>query len=71
MSIDGDGNMYALNKHLDEVDKAEAAQEAFEASVSDQLQKLSELVCEIKASANDFWGYDMSELADELIKDNS
>ena len=67
--MDTDGNTYALNKYLDGIDAAEAAQENFEASIQDELQTIDEAIKSIMHMADNYEGYDMMEVARDIIKE--
>ena len=64
-----DGNTYALNKHLDEIDEAEKAQEHFESSIQDELKAIDDAVGSIRNIAENYEGYDFSDLIKEIIEE--
>lgn len=64
-----DGNTYALNKHLDEVERCEKAQERFDKDIDALLQEMEDIYFEIRTLANDYGGYDLSEYAKETVRE--
>ena len=64
-----DGNLHALNKHLDEVEAGEVAQEHFESSIQDELLAIDEAIGAIRNIAENYEGYDFSDLITELVGD--
>jgi len=64
-----DCNEEALNKYMDEVEAAEKATEDFLEAIADELEVISDAVYNIKQTAKNNEGFDMSETIDEAIKE--
>lgn len=62
-------NTYHLNKYLDKQEEAEKALESFEASIADSIQIIEDEIKSILTSADDFYGYDFTEDAKEMIRE--
>lgn len=62
------GNTYALNKHLDEVEKCEKAQELFDRDIESLLQDMEDIYFEIRVLSRNYNGYDFESYAKECVK---
>lgn len=57
-----DGNLYYLNQHLDNVERAEKALERFEREISRDIKEISDIVKSLYYIAKDYEdGYDFTE----------
>ena len=64
-----DANEHALNKHMYKQEKYESACECFSEAVKDALDAIAYNVEFIKSMSADYQGFDMSEYAEECIKE--
>lgn len=62
-------NTQALNKYLDEQDRADIALENFLNAISDELSEIDEISNRIRSIANDYEGYDFTDDAIEAMKE--
>jgi len=67
MSVDG--NLAALNKHLDEIAKRETSYELMLDAIDDELVEIYDLMKLVIKKASGFDGYDFEAEAIEAIKE--
>ena len=67
--MNGDGNIAALNKHMDEVEKRETSYELMLESIDDELVEIYDLMKTVIKKASNYDGYDFEAEAIEAIKD--
>ena len=67
--MSGDGNLSALNKHLDEIAKRETSYELMLDAIDDELVEIYDLMKTVIKKASNYDGYDFEVEAIEAIKD--
>ena len=67
--MSSDGNLAALNKHLDEVEKRETCYELMLESIDDELVEIHDLMKIVIKKASNYDGYDFEAEAIEAIKE--
>ena len=67
--MSGDGNLAALNKHLDEIAKRETSYELMLDAIDDELVEIHDLMKIVIKKASNYDGYDFEAEAVEAIKD--
>ena len=67
--MSGDGNLAALNKHMDEIAKRETSYELMLDAIDDELVEIHDLMKTVIKKASGFDGYDFEAEAIEAIKD--
>ena len=67
--MNGDGNIAALNKHMDEVEKRETSYELMLESIDDELVEIHDLMKIVIKKASNYDGYDFEAEAVEAIKE--
>ena len=67
MSVDG--NLAALNKHLDEIAKRETSYELMLDAIDDELVEIYDLMKLVIKKASNYDGYDFEAEAIEAIKE--
>ena len=66
--MNGDGNLAALNKHLDEIAKRETSYELMLDAIDDELVEIRDLMRLVIKKASNYDGYDFEAEAIEAIK---
>ena len=67
--MSGDGNLAALNKHLDEIAKRETSYELMLDAIDDELVEIHDLMKTVIKKASNYDGYDFEAEAIEAIKE--
>ena len=67
--MSGDGNLAALNKHLDEIARRETSYELMLDAIDDELVEIHDLMKIVIKKASNYDGYDFEAEAVEAIKD--
>jgi len=67
--MSGDGNLAALNKHMDEIAKRETSYELMLDAIDDELVEIYDLMKTVIKKASNYDGYDFEAEAVEAIKD--
>ena len=67
--MNGDGNLAALNKHLDEIAKRETSYELMLDAIDDELVEIYDLMKTVIKKASNYDGYDFEVEAIEAIKE--
>ena len=67
--MDNCANTYYINKHLEEQENAERLEEQFDDYIQAELGDIENAIDNIRTYAKDYQGNDMTERANELIKD--
>ena len=67
--MSGDGNLAALNKHLDEIAKRETSYELMLDAIDDELVEIYDLMKQVIKKASNYDGYDFEAEAIEAIKE--
>ena len=67
--MSGDGNLAALNKHLDEIAKRETSYELMLDAIDDELVEIYDLMKLVIKKASNYDGYDFEAEAIEAIKE--
>lgn len=71
--FDGDGNLFALNRHLREQEMAEDAFEEFEAKIKKDIEHIEKIVEYLYYEANDYVYkrkiYDFTEQLQEMLEE--
>jgi len=69
MSIDGDGNMAAIDKHYEEQDEAIQALDNFLEEIQPHLNQIEESYLKIQSKSEEYTGFYFADEIDEAITD--
>ena len=67
--MSGDGNLAALNKHMDAIEKKETSYTLMLESIDDELVEIRDLMKLVIKKASNYDGYDFEVEAIEAIKE--